>query len=276
MAILLSTPASCGGVVLVSLLSPPPEDILLTFLEMRRYRVIRLIIDVPATTPHALFETNDQIHNLLVYAMGAQGYHPPAKQTAAWGFGVISQPVSVNGPRRLRRIQQIIVGSSHPDAANALARLTPGDLMEPSQVPGAGLDLRTATIRPDDPWIPTDVLAARPVSPIRVLEHRDGANGSTALLTLGEAWESALNRTMTRRLGRPVQLRVIPDDLYVRERQGHIVGRRAVKRDRLGRPVVLPGLEFPFILIGTPEDLRDAWVNGLGAGTGMGFGCLVI
>ncbi len=236
----------------------------------------RLIINVPSRAPRALFETQDQIHNLLIYAMGAHGYHPPEKQPAAWGFGVISQPVSVNGPRRLRRIQQIIVGSSHPDTANALAHLTPDRLVEPSQVPGAGLDLREATIRPDDPWIPTDVLAVRPISPIRVLEHRDGANGSTALLTLGEAWETALNRTMTRRLGRTVQLHVIPDDLYVREQQGQLVARRAVKRDREGRPVILPGLEFPFILIGSPEDLRDAWVNGLGAGTGMGFGCLTI
>lgn len=241
--------------------------------------MIRLRIEVPSTAPRALFETHDQIHNVLIYAMKAHGYHPPKGRPAAWGFGIESRPVSPASSRKhppsLWRVHAIYVGSADPDASQALAQITPEDLLEPSQVPQSGLDLRSAVITQDGPWIDTDVLALRPITPIRVLEHRDGANGSTALLTLGPAWEAALNRTMTARLGRPVTLTVIPDDLYVREHNGHIVGSRVVKKVG-GRPIALPGLDFPFILVGPPSDLRDAWLSGLGAGTGMGFGCVAI
>ena len=239
--------------------------------------MIRLILDIPLTASRAIYETQDQIHNVLIHAMAVHGYHPPQKHPAAWGFGVVSRPLRGNGSRQVFRVQRIYVGSSHPDVAATLARITPEDLRELSQVPQAGLDLHEATIHRDLSWqVTSEVLAVYPLSPIRVLEHRDGANGSTALLTLGDAWESALNRTMARRFGRPFHLQVIPDDLYIRERQGRITASRPIKKDPHGRPVVLPGLEFPFILIGPPEDLRDAWINGLGAGTGMGFGCLAI
>jgi len=160
--------------------------------------------------------------------------------------------------------------------AEALAQIAPDDLVEPSQVPGAGLDVRRSKIHQELTWFPTSILSVYAISPIRVLQRNDESHRSLAILTLGPGWEMALNRTMATRFGRPFHLRVIPDAFYVRARQGNLVAHMGVKKDAQGRPVILPGLVFPFVLTGPEADLRDAWYNGLGAGTGMGFGCLEV
>ncbi len=234
---------------------------------------IRLRIEVPLTPP-TVFKTQDSVHNLLVHAMAQHGYHLPRNQPARWGFGVIRRPVSsIPTSLPLFHLQRIIVGSTDREIADVLAQLTPDDLTELSQVPGSGLDLRHAQIIHDRSWIPTAVLPIAPISPVRVLEH--GPRGSIALLQLGPTWEARLNHVMTRRFDRPFAIRVIPDDIYLRERGGRVCTQLPVKSmPKTHRPVVLPGLQFPAILTGPEADLRDAWFNGLGAGTGMGFGCL--
>jgi len=237
---------------------------------------IRVTIDLPDYPHPTVLAIQDSVHNVLIHAFAQHGVHPAHNQPAAWGFGTVTHPVEPPGkaPSHLRQLQRIVVGSTDPTLAEALAKFTPEDLTELSQVPGSGLDLRTARLTFTDHWIPTSVLPVFPITPIRVLSPRDGSQGSVAQLTLDARWMDGINRTMSRRFGRPFQLRVIPDDLYIRERQGRLVTSLPVKRDARGHLVYLPGLTFPAILTGPSEDLRDAWFNGLGAGTGMGFGCL--
>jgi CRISPR-associated endoribonuclease Cas6 len=154
-----------------------------------------------------------------------------------------------------------------------MAKITVEDLVEPSLSPGAGLDLRRATIAQDERWIPSEALSLYALSPIRVL-HREQGGRSQALLTPGEAFNTALNRIMQTRFGRPFRLSFIPDRLYSFAKQSRLTASMAVGVRPDGRPVCLPGIVTPFVLAGPSEDLRDAWFSGLGAGTGMGFGCI--
>ncbi|MCY0908738.1 MAG: hypothetical protein OWR62_10140 [Sulfobacillus thermotolerans] len=238
--------------------------------------MLRISIDVSRDARQPFFDTRDAIHNVLTFALVRHGYHPVANRPSPWGFGVVGRRVRTRGPRRLWRVERIVVGTTEPTIAEALARITPDDLVEPSQVPSAGLDLRQSTLRHDVSWFATSALSVYALSPIRVLERTEESHQSMAILTLGPQWDAALNRTMATRFGRPFQLRVVPDEFYVRAHQGHLVAKMGIKKDRQGRPVILPGLVFPFLLLGPESDLRDAWFNGIGAGTGMGFGCLEV
>ena len=232
--------------------------------------MIRLRIDVPFDAFEAVCRDRGQVKNLIDSALSAHGYRRIDNQPVRYGFGVIARPVGKQG---LRRVERVYVGSSDPDIAGALSRIRAEHLLEPSLLEGAGLDLRRATIIRDERWVPSEALALYALSPIRVLE-RDPQGRTLALLTPGATFNAALNRIMATRFGRPFRLSFIPDRLYSFARKGQLAASMAVATRPNGRPLCLPGIVTPFMLAGPCNDLRDAWFSGLGASTGMGFGCV--
>jgi len=232
--------------------------------------MIRLRIDLPFDAFEAVCQDRGRVKNVIDSALSRHGYRRIDNQPVRYGFGVITRPVGKNG---LRRIERIYLGSSDPAIAEAMANITAEDLIEPSLTPGAGLDLRRATIIRDERWTPTEALSLYALSPIRVLSRENGGR-TQALLTPGEAFNAALNRIMATRFGRPFRLSFIPDRLYSFAKKGQLTASMAVGLRPDGRPLCLPGIVTPFVLAGPSADLREAWFSGLGAGTGMGFGCL--
>lgn len=238
---------------------------------------IKLYIDLPRRGGRkAVIKDRDQVANLLIAAMRKYGYQPPENQPARWGFGVIAKrlnPHSTQGRQRMHAVQRVVVGSSDPDIAATLAQLQSEDLLEPSSVPGAALDVRSATIYAAPPWQATEAAALYCVSPIRVTDPNPNGNPIDFLQT-GEALNERLNRTMQTRFGRRFDLSLIPDSLYVRANRGKIDAGMAIKTLSNGKPLVVRGLVLPFILTGAAEDLRDVWYSGLGRSTARGFGCV--
>ncbi len=232
--------------------------------------MLRLRIDLPFDAFEAVCPDRGHVKNIIDNALSRHGYRRIDNQPVRYGFGVISRPVGKNG---LRRIERVVLGSSDPGIASAMAQITAEDLLEPALTPGAGLDLRRARIAKDDRWLPVEALSLYALSPIRVLIRPEGER-SKALLTPGEDFNVALNHAMETRFGRPFRLSFIPDRLYTFSRKGNLTASMAVGIRADGKPICLPGIVTPFLLAGPVEDLRDAWFSGLGTGTGMGFGCV--
>lgn len=212
------------------------------------------------------------VKNVIDSYLSRQGVPLDRTRPAPYGFGVVARRIRAAGPHRLYRIQEIRIGSTDEQVARALQELRPDELYEPSAVDGAGLDLRGAEIARMGAWLPVEAMAGYAVSPIRVLDTRPGRPKGRAMATFGPEFDRALNRTMEQRFGRPFHLRFIPDAAYVRLRRGQVAARMAVKRSPDGRMVTLDGVVLPFLLEGPPEELREAWFNGLGSATGLGFG----
>lgn len=234
--------------------------------------IVRWKIDVPRGDHSLIIRSRDAVKNVIDAALVRHGYRLDRTQPARYGFGVVAKPVATPGPQRLHRVERVIVGSSDPTIAQALAKWTPDDLWEPNAVPGAGLDLRHSALFADPSPILGEAIALYAVSPLRIV---DGNPGQT-LLELGPVWEAALNRTMARRFGHPFHLHVIPDSWYVRAQRGKIVARMAVKIRPDGYVVAYPGLVLLFVLTGPINELHTVWYNGLGSSTAMGFGCVEV
>jgi CRISPR-associated endoribonuclease Cas6 len=140
-------------------------------------------------------------------------------------------------------------------------------------VTGETVDMAGASMVPDpDPVVDglTDFIEAFALTPIlasRISDRRAGRWHS-------DVRDFDISATVSARLstiaGRPVQLFLEPDALYLSGRGTHAT--RVDLRTNGSKPVVLVGLTFPFTLSGLPEDLRLAWYAGLGERTRSGFG----
>lgn len=234
--------------------------------------IIRLQIDVPRGVKTTVITSRDAVKNLIDSGLVRYGATINRQQPARYGFGVVAKRVETSSNHILHRVERVVVGTSDPELAAILRKWTANDLVEPNAVPGAGLDLRAASIqRVSDPII-GEAIALYALSPLRIVEGNPGRT----ILELGPRWEEGLNRTMERRFHRPFHLRFIPDSFYVRSRRGKITAHMAVKIRGDGYVVAYPGIVLPFILAGPPDELRIAWHSGLGSSTAMGFGCVEV
>ncbi len=202
------------------------------------------------------------LKNILEYALTRAGFaQRDFNQPARWGWGIVHEWNTAN---RTRRMTALHFGSADSTWIAGLSRLTPEILQDSAAEAGLRWPLGQLAMTPQPDW--TIPLFIQPVTPIRVLATvRHGRR--PALLTLDTEWETALNRTMAYRFGRPFALRVIPDPWMPISRP---VGSASLVVH--GRPVALPGVMMPFILTGPSHDCATVWSSGLGSSTGMGFG----
>jgi CRISPR-associated endoribonuclease Cas6 len=192
-----------------------------------------------------------------------------------WGAAAIC-PRKVSPGSPVRRVSEILISTTDPDIAACLTRADPDQMRKTQPATGETVDMREGLIVQDlDPVAPgSSFIDAIALSPI-VVSRRDpddrAANGRFHGDVRGCDLSAAVNSRLSRLAGRTVALKVAPDDFYLSTRpNGHAV--RVDVKNVGGKPGVVVGLVFPFVLCGTPDDLRLAWYAGLGEKNRLGFG----
>ena len=84
---------------------------------------------------------------------------------------------------------------------------------------------------------------------------------------------AAVNKRLSRIVGRPTALNLHPDHLYLRIQPRHDT-LVPIKESRDGKRGFVVGMLFPLVLRGCDEDLRLAWYAGIGEKNRNGFGTI--
>lgn len=182
-----------------------------------------------------------------------------------WGWGFVTEPGDKKDERRLRSLS---FGTTDQDAEQSLRHITAEWLQESAAAAGITLSIEGLVADPLPDF--SGAILAHPITPIRVLDStRQGRR--RAILQLNAVWQEGLNRTMSYRFGRPFALQVNTDPAALWS-TARPVRSQPLENKTLRTVVGLPGIVVPFVLEGSPEDLRAVWASGCGSGTGMGFG----
>jgi CRISPR-associated endoribonuclease Cas6 len=197
------------------------------------------------------------------------------KQARHWGAGAVC-PRKIASGAPVRRTSEILVSTIDPGVAAYLVKADPGEMRKHQPATGENIDMSGAVIVQDlDPVTPgSSFIDAIALSPI-VVSRRDRTEQASAGRFYGDAstcdLSAAVNLRLSRIVGRQVALNVVPDDFYLSERPDSHAVRTDIKNIN-GKPGVVVGLVFPFVLCGSPDDLRLAWYAGLGEKNRLGFG----
>lgn len=84
---------------------------------------------------------------------------------------------------------------------------------------------------------------------------------------------AAVNNRLSRASGRPVNLSITPDSLYLKS-NSHYDTLVQIKQYPNGKRGFVIGMRLPLILEGSEDDLSLAWYAGIGEKTRNGFGCI--
>ena len=215
------------------------------------------------------YEYLDILHDALVTAWTAQGVPSAAicgETSEPWNFAPLGYHKGKTG-----RAHTLVVSTPSTGLAEALGRMQPEDIRYARAATGEWVNFAEATRQEEtDPVLPGQtVLSVFLLSPlaIRQPDRRWHAR-------LGEVdLDAVVNRRLSRLAGRPVNLKIAPDSLYLRANPRHSV-RVSLKAGAAGRTGFVIGMQAPLILSGADEDLRLAWHAGLGEKTRNGFGCI--
>lgn len=217
----------------------------------------------------------DSMNAALVAALTAAGM-PSARlvgeRAVPWTFGMEGEMLGHRG----RQVRSVIVSSPDPDFAAALNRLNPAHMTVHSRsgdrIDGEGARLVCADDL--DPGIAETMI--RFVSPIILMTQKQGREKTFYCedfpkKSVGDAIMAGLEK----RAGRDLDLSVSVDPLHACIEGGrkHLVRYRKLPN---GKSLILPGFMVPLTLAGKAEDLRFAYLAGLGAKTRAGNGCLII
>lgn len=216
----------------------------------------------------------DAAFNMLL-ATGCPAERLAGDAARHWGAGAICpRKIAPNMP--VRQTSEILVSTIDPEITAYLRKADPGAMRKHQSATGETIDMSGATIVSDlDPVVPgTTFIDAIALTPL-VVSRQDRKEGALKGKFHDDAsacdLTAAVNHRLSRIAGRAVSLNLVPDDLYLSTRRGAHAVRADIKMMN-GRAGVVVGLVFPFVLCGTPEDLRLAWYAGLGEKNRLGFG----
>ena len=217
----------------------------------------------------------DSLHGALVNAWAARGAAGPVvvgREASNWSFGAVGT-ATPNG----LIVKSVVVGAEGHPLEPIVGRLDPSTIRKAS-VNGDVVDLAGWTVAGEQlPVIgePTDTatLPAIMLSPLAVSVRGQKGRWHDDLAKAGSDLESAVNARLSRLTGRRVSLQIEPDRLYLRANPKHstLVRTRAV---RGGKPAFVVGTMCPLSISGRIQDLRSAWVLGIGEKNRYGFGCI--
>jgi hypothetical protein len=221
-----------------------------------------------------LYRSLDAIHDAAIAMLTAAG--APADRligpaAAIWNAGpVFPRPVERGGDLRLAT--KIVVSTADQEIAKFLARAKPEEMRSRRTATAEVIDLGGWRMERDD--LPAGLpgvggMSACFGSPVVISRKGDRSKGRWHNDVREVDISSAVNARLSRLVGRPVSLRVLPDDEYIAMRKSHAVYSK-VKADSGDGHVV--GMSFGFALMGSREDLELAWHAGLGEKSRMGFG----
>lgn len=220
--------------------------------------------------PLAQYHYQDLIHDALINAWCAAGAKPEeviGAQAKPWVFAPLGFHRAAGNS-----LHTLVVSTPDPLLSSYLQRLDPQRIRKVRVITAEAIDLAAAMPVPEpDPIAPQQgrlqVLLLSPLA-IRLPDTHRWATDFTSLdLT------AAINSRLSRLAGRPVQLTVTPDALYLRANPSHTV-MVPVKRMANGQRSFVIGLTAPLTLEGNDADLTLAWYAGLGEKNRNGFGCI--
>jgi CRISPR/Cas system endoribonuclease Cas6 (RAMP superfamily) len=192
-----------------------------------------------------------------------------------WGAGAVCPRKIVPGAP-VRRASEILISTIDPEISAYIVKADPGEMRKYQPTTGENIDMTGATIVHDlDPVAPgSTFIDAIALSPI-VVSRRDNAHRAPAGRFYGDATgcdlSAAINHRLSRVAKRPIALNLVPDDLYLSYHPNSHAVRADIKNVN-GKPGVVVGMIFPFVLCGNPSDLRLSWYAGLGEKNRLGFG----
>jgi CRISPR-associated endoribonuclease Cas6 len=206
----------------------------------------------------------------MLESAGCPGKMLSGPEARHWGAGPIT-PIRISP--LVRRTREIVVSTPDPDIARHLLKAEPAAMRKDQSATGEHIDMTGARIVPDlDPVVSgSTFIDAFMLTPIAI-SRRGDRTGRRWHGDPGEAeLSAAVNRRLSRIANRCVSLTIIPDDMYVATRRQSCATRVDVKRMGSQSAIVV-GMTFPFILCGSPDDLRLAWYAGIGEKNRLGFG----
>lgn len=233
--------------------------------------MLRIKLTLPYPIPAQTYSHQDLIHDAIINGLEATGYHVSyliGASARLWTFAPIGWHRGHQG-----FVHSLVISTPDYDLALALTRLKPEHITqrrwneETLNFAGAYLSIEP------DPLLPHQTqLACLLLSPL-VLQTKQ----STGKQWCKDLRELDLSEIISRKLsvkaGRPIQLTVQPDTLYLRANPKHSVLIN-LKHFPNGHKSFVIGMQAPLLLEGSEEDLRFAWYAGIGEKTRNGFGCL--
>lgn len=220
----------------------------------------------------AYYQHQDLIHDALVNAWIHAGVEPEAvigPGALAWNFAALGFHRGKEG-----RVHSLVITTPTKHLGKALLQLDPTAIHHVRAKTGELFDFATSECTPE----PDPIMAGQRSLGVLLLSPlviRDKT-------TQGRRWHidlsrfdpsTAINQRLSRIAGRPVQLRVQADSLYLRANPKHSV-LVSLKGQADGSASFVLGMQSPLVLQGTDEDLRLAWYAGIGEKNRSGFGCL--
>ena len=216
----------------------------------------------------------DSVHGALVNAWsscGARGTDVVGRDAGNWSFGAIGSATATGFA-----LKSLVVGAEGR-LESVLPLLAP-ETMRKSSSNGDTVDLSSWDIDGDDLPIvcqpsETAKLGAIMLSPLAVSVRGQKGRWHDDLTKAGPDLEEAVNFRLSRLTGRDVRLTIEPDRLYLKANPKHstLVRTRAV---RGAKPAFVIGVMCPLLISGPLDDLRSAWVLGIGEKNRYGFGCI--
>lgn len=230
---------------------------------MRRYR-----FSLPRGE-FAEYRYLDLLHDALVTAWTKQGFASEkicGPNALPWNFAVLGFHRGSVG-----KAHTLVVSTPSPELADALDRLDPADIRYVRAATGEFVNFDSATKFEDPcPILPGQyVLSVFLLSPLAIRR----ADRRWHMCLSDVDLDAAINTRLSRIAGRPVNLRIQPDSLYLRANPRHSVLVH-LKGGTDGRQSFVIGMQAPLVIAGSDEELRLAWYAGLGEKTRNGFGCV--
>lgn len=222
-------------------------------------------------TPAQTYTHQDLIHDAIINGLETAGCDAASLMginARPWTFAPLGWHQGHQG-----FVHSLVISTSAPDIARALTRLKPETITQ-RRWNGETLSFAGAqlSIEPD-PLFPNQTqLACLLLSPL-VLQNKQGTDKQWCKdlrdLDLGEI----ISRKLSAKAGRPIQLTIQLDALYLRVNPKHSVLVN-LKHFPNGHKSFVIGMQAPLLIQGSEDDLRFAWYAGIGEKTRNGFGCL--
>jgi CRISPR/Cas system endoribonuclease Cas6 (RAMP superfamily) len=205
--------------------------------------MLRIRLSLPPPHTAQTYTHQDLIHDALINSLEASGCDASdlmGLNARVWTFAPIGWHKGHQG-----FVHSLIISTSDFDMARALTRLKPETIIQ-RRWNGETLNFANAQLS---------------IEPDPLFPHQ------TQLACL------LVSRQLSVKAGRPIQLKVQPDALYLRANPRHSVLVN-LKQLPNGHKSFVIGMQAPLLLEGSEDDLRFAWYSGIGEKTRNGFGCL--
>ncbi len=221
------------------------------------------------------FKYNDSMNAALVAGLTAAGLSSAdlvGAQALPWTFGTAGR-VTANGKRL---VFSVTLSSPSDRFAEALAHLRPDDIRVASSN-GDSIYLGGGVIKPcrDLPDAGVNELMVGFASPFLIPLKKQGRQKTAFHDTLKDVdLSAAVVQGLSHRAGRPLNLSISTDRLsMMTDLKKRLVYVRQLPN---GKPLFYPAFSVPMTLRGDPQDVRFAFLAGIGAKTHAGFGCPIL